>query len=404
MPAGVPYASAPTQDWVNVPVLSEVLFHLLYSAGADTALWLAHAVACVAGLAITGVTARRAGASPGAAAVVTGIVLVGGASTFAVARLQMWSIVLLPLLVAFLTSQHRRPDQRIWLLVPLLALWSNLHGAALVGYAVAGAYLLLERARVRPAESAAVILASGAALFATPALWRTVEYYLGVATNESARMHVGLWARLSPDQPLDIAFGLSVLVLLWLGRRYRPSLWEAVAMAGLVLLTASAARNGVWLLLFVAPRVASVVRLPARRHTDVVATAALLAALVIGGTAVVRGPAGEVPSSETIDAAVRLSHTCDLYADGQLGEHVAVAGGRVVIANPLDAYLPEDQRRYLEWLGSGDVSFLPPDVDAVFVSKGSRAADMLSDDARFELVRSDASTEVYAAPSCAPAH
>ena len=48
-----------------------------------------------------------------------------------------------------LRSQQRRPSRGIWLVVPLTAIWGNLHGAVLVGVAVIGCYLLFSRLRTR---------------------------------------------------------------------------------------------------------------------------------------------------------------------------------------------------------------------------------------------------------------
>ncbi len=44
-----------------------------------------------------------------------------------------------------LTGVTASTSRRIWLVVPLVIIWGNLHGAALVGVAAAGAYLLLDR-------------------------------------------------------------------------------------------------------------------------------------------------------------------------------------------------------------------------------------------------------------------
>ena len=143
--------------------------------------------------------------------------------------------------------EARAPTRLIWLVVPLFALWSNLHGAALVGMAVAGAYLILERGRRRPLESAAILILSGLALLATPALGGTASYYIGVLQNEAAARGAGLWAPLSLTAPLDILFLAAALPLVALALRSRPPLWELGALAGLVLLTIQSARGGVWL-------------------------------------------------------------------------------------------------------------------------------------------------------------
>ena len=77
-------------------------------------------------------------------------------------RAQLFSLPLFAACVLLLRSESRAPSNRIWLLVPLFALWGNLHGAVLTGAAVAGAYLIFERARHRPGESIAVMAASRA--------------------------------------------------------------------------------------------------------------------------------------------------------------------------------------------------------------------------------------------------
>lgn len=50
IPSGVPYAAAPSMDWVNVPVLGELIFHGLQTVGGDRGLLLAQVVAATAAL------------------------------------------------------------------------------------------------------------------------------------------------------------------------------------------------------------------------------------------------------------------------------------------------------------------------------------------------------------------
>ena len=52
-------------------------------------------------------------------------------------RGQLFSLPLFAVCVLLLRAETREPSRRIWLLVPLLALWGNLHGAVLTGAAVA---------------------------------------------------------------------------------------------------------------------------------------------------------------------------------------------------------------------------------------------------------------------------
>ena len=169
-------------------------------------------VAAVAGtLALLARDARRAGARERALAIALLLLVPACFGPIVAIRAQLFSLPLFAACILLLRSETRTPSRRIWLLVPLLGLWGNLHGAVLTGAVVAGAYLVFERGRARPRESIAVALASLLALCANPALWNTPEYVLGVLQNEAARQAIGLWAPLSPHNGLDVAFALAAV-------------------------------------------------------------------------------------------------------------------------------------------------------------------------------------------------
>jgi hypothetical protein len=117
---------------------------------------------------------------------------IGALPSLAIARVQLFSLVLFPLLLALLRAQSRSPSRAIWLAVPLLAVWSNLHGAALLGAGMLIVYLVFEPARREPVLTLAVTGASLAALCLTPVLLRTVTYYHGVLTNLAAQRGEGM--------------------------------------------------------------------------------------------------------------------------------------------------------------------------------------------------------------------
>ena len=110
------------------------------------------------------------------------------------------------MLVLLLRREAQFPSRRIWLVVPLLALWANLHGGVLVGFGVLGAYLVFRRARRAPLESACVLAAPALALLATPVLLGTASYYADVLRGGAVSEHYGLWAPLSLHEPLDLLF------------------------------------------------------------------------------------------------------------------------------------------------------------------------------------------------------
>jgi hypothetical protein len=348
VPDGVPFASAPSQGWNNVLVLAELAFHAFERVG-DRGLLLAQLVAVAVGFAVLARDARRGGATDAATAVVLLVVVVGALPSIAVVRLQLFSLALFPLLLLLLRNETRGPSRRIWLLVPLIALWGNLHGAVLVGLAVATAYLALERARIEPVTAFGVWVASILALFATPALERTFDYYRNLLQNEAASRGVGLWEPVDPSSPLGLLLIAAAAALLVLALWAKPRLWELVVLAGLVFLTIRTARSGVWLLFAAAGPAAA--KLPITRTPRALLAgvgAILMAVLILIG--LVRGPIPTDASSATLAKALSAAGGTPILAEPALAEQVAGAGGRVWLGNPLDAFPQEDQRLYLDWV------------------------------------------------------
>jgi hypothetical protein len=375
----VPYASAPSEGWANVPAAAEVVFHALSTTLGDRGLTLAHVLVVAAALAVLTADMRRGGATRAGAGLVVLALAVAAVQALVAVRLQTPSLLLFPVLAALLRAESRSPSRRIWLVPVLLAVWSNLHGAALVGLAVTGAYLLFERLRRDPVRAVAVGLTAPLALCLTPVLARTPEYYLGVMQNEAARRGAGMWASLSPTSPLDVVFVAVAVAFLALAVRARPARWELVAMAGLALMTVQTARTGVWLLLLAAVPAARALRVAESQVRLRVSVPLAVLLVAVTAFAVARGPAG-ADASRAVAEAVRHAAGTPILAEPALAEHVALAGGRVWVANPIDAFRAADQRLYLDWLeGSpeGDAA-LGHAPRAVLVRQGEAADDRLA--------------------------
>ena len=197
----------------DVTALAELVFHGLLAAG-PRGLLAAQLAAVAVAFVVIARDARWAGAADGAIAAVLLVTLVGAFPAFGVIRVQLFSIALFPVLFSLLRAEARRPRRTVWLVVPLFTLWSNLHGAVLVGLAMLLVYLALERARSAPLEALAVAVSAGLACCLTPALERTPHYFDGVLANDEARRAVGLWAPLSLRRPFDIVLALAGLCLL----------------------------------------------------------------------------------------------------------------------------------------------------------------------------------------------
>ena len=382
VPDGIPFAAAPTDGWPNVLVLAQLWMAGLHGGG-DAALPLTQIVVDAVALCLLAVGARRAGASDRATAGVLVLVGLGSLASLAIVRLQLFSLIPFALLLLLLRSDEEMPSRRIWLLPVLVVLWSNLHGAVLLGVTVAGAYLIFSRIRLRPVETCAVGVVTLLAMLVTPAGLRTVPYYLGVLENEAAQRGSGLWARPSLGNPFDVLMIVVGVLLLVSALRRRLLVWEYVVMLGLAVGTVTAARHGIWLLMAAAaPAAVSLtrrpltppVRVPARPVLVTVAASVVLACVLV----LPRGDDVLPADPELVEEVVVASGDRVVLAPEPLAESLALAGLTVWAANPIDAFSARDQEAFLDFLeGDDGAAGAVEGSDAVVVEDGSDAADLM---------------------------
>lgn len=377
VPDRVPYAEADTAGWRNVPVLAELVASTLHSWGARSAV-VAHLVLVIVTLVVLASGARLRGAGDGAVALAVTALSLGSLTTLVIVRGQTLSLVPFALMVVLVCSQARRPDRHVWWAVPLVAVWGNLHGAALLGVCVLGAYLLLDRLARDVWQSIAVGVSSVLALGANPQLWRTPTYYAEVFSNVSAQRAEGLWARPSLTMPFDVLMLVAAALLLAVFLRSRRRVWEYVACVGLLLATASAARNGVWLLALLVVLSArteaapSTIR-PIRTHLAAVGlVSAALSLCVALPLTLARGDAVLGAPPAVVEKVGDLAQDGTVLAPAPLAEALAVAGVRVWVTNPLDAFDHDDQAAYLDFLdGAAGAGPGMAAADVVVVQEGS---------------------------------
>ncbi|MEO7754566.1 MAG: hypothetical protein ABIS35_14250, partial [Terracoccus sp.] len=319
--------------------------------------------------------------------------------SFGIVRAQLLSLVPFVVVLLVLRRQQRRPSRGIWLVVPLVAVWGNLHGAVLVGVAVIGCYLLFSRLRLEPVVAVAVGLATLAAVWVTPGLLATGTYYVSVLSNEAAARGTDLWAAPNLGSPFDVLLVLAAVLLVGAALRRRLPLWEYVALAGLAVGTASAARHGIWLLLLVTPlaaRGATRSRDPDGPSPSTSTTPSRLLAVV--ATVLVCALCGTIVASRSdvirkdeVAAATLAEQTAGrtVLAVEPLAETLAAHGARVWASNPIDAFSRADQAAFLDFLGGEG----PPSsaalaaADVVVVVPGSPSA-LLASSAGFTVTRS----------------
>lgn len=400
VPDGVPFATAPSHGWPPVVLAAEVVLSVIHELGLGGLLaW--QFVTVMAALVLVAIDARRRGAGDVATALVLVALVVAGIGTFAVVRLQTFSFVPFAMTLLLVRAQHRRPSRAIWFAPLLVAVWGNLHGSVLLGVCVIGAYLLFSRLRARPVETVGVGLATLAAVFATPATWRTAHYYVGVFSNEAAARGEGLWAAPDLTSPFDLLMLAGVLVLGALGLRRRLAVWEYVVLVGLATATILAARNGVWLLLFLAAPaaacrsqgfVAGPLRRPPARALSVT-----LALLVVGvGFLVHRAQAMGETDDRLAEEVQRAAPEMVVLAPEPEVESLAVHGVEVWLGNPLDAFGHDDQRAYLDFVaGRPGMAAAVDDSDAVLVRAGEPADTAMTGLSGFEVFELSDSWRIY---------
>ncbi len=184
-----PYSySAPGHLWLNHEWLSEILMGWLYNHFGTVGLKLMK-LGCSAGIVlflVDGMT--EASAAP----VIQFAVLTTAAVTLALQvqfRPQLFTFMLLSALLAILAKFNYRGRARVWLAIPMLALWANLHGGFIMGLAALGIFgatvliqdVLAGRAITRGFRILSITAASAIATLATPyglGTWQVVVHAL----------------------------------------------------------------------------------------------------------------------------------------------------------------------------------------------------------------------------------
>jgi hypothetical protein len=175
----------------------------------------------------------------------------------------------------------------------------------------------------------------------------------------------------------------------------RLSLWEYAVIIALAAMTATAARSGIWLLFFLVAPAARSVR-PQRTWSALLpgVAAVSLAALSL---AVIRGPLPTGASRTLLTKAIALAHGTPILAEDIVAEQVALAGGRVWMGNPIEAFSRTEQSTYLNWQDgmSSGMRALRGRIRVVLTLSGGAAGRLMARARGFRLLASDTRAEIY---------
>ena len=221
----------------------QVLVSLLHSAGGFPAIVLLKTLLVTLAAALVHRTARRAGAGPLSSAACIALAVLAAEQRI-VERPHLFTFIGLGALGLLLVEAERRP-RLLWLAVPLVWIWANLHAGVFLSIVVLALSFVGAHIDKTPIAKmftqAAVLGLSVLSTFATPAGARLPKYLLW-HTGLGATRIIEEFRRADPwDDPwFFVMLALSVLVIL--GQRSRVSIRRLLPIVAVAILASASVR------------------------------------------------------------------------------------------------------------------------------------------------------------------
>jgi hypothetical protein len=334
--------------WVVKEWLAQLVLYGLDRIGGLPLVMLVHALLVTLGLAGAAVLARRLGGSARSVTWTALPVLVAYWPGAAVMRPQSFAYPLFVAVLWLLLDDLRLHSRRVYLVLPLLVFWANLHGSVIVGAALVAGYALVEIAgslwrkpRTVHARSLVLLVAPWLCILASPYATSLPHYYRTIFSS-SFGSYVTEWGPTTLTLVHAPVYLLALGGLWLLGRTRRTaSAFEQLAFAGLSLLALDAVRNAVWLALFalvVLPRLMDTLRAPAVEPKSInrLLAIAMLVGVALATVIVAFQPASWFTKEQYPVAAENIAARAagangrifanETYADWLVFEHPKLAG------------------------------------------------------------------------------
>jgi hypothetical protein len=332
------------KPWVDEQWLAQLGFYGLWSLGAIVLAMFSVALYTGA-FGILAAGARRGGASDRSVASVAGVCFLVGMNNTAL-RAQVPAYVLYALVLVLLLADRSRLAPRVYLVLPLLVLWANIHGSVLVGAALVSLYGLTaavagRRGRLVPGHwtrVAGLVLAPWACVLISPYGAGLPGYYRSVLNNPTLTHSVSEWGPSTlRGQPIFfVLLGAGSVLATLARRRLAPFALLAFVVTGVLGLLA--VRNIVWFALLAAavlPAAVDAVWVPAdgrRRPALNLALAAtcVLFAFAVAGAVLGRGHRwleSGYPSraAAVVSTAARKEPAARIFADERYADWLIFA-------------------------------------------------------------------------------
>jgi hypothetical protein len=261
--SGVPHhetltALASGREWVDQQWLAHLASYGLYEVGGFALIGALSVVLAAGSFAAVTVVAGSLGARARTLLLLMPVTAFPFFAQSWQPRTQMFAYPLFAAVFVLLLLDCRRPSSRVLLVLPLLVLWANLHGSAVLGAALIvmrGLVMLWEQRGRGWRIAAALIAVPPVALLLTPYGIGTARYYSDTLLNGAFKELATEWQPVTHDPVLILPFLALVVLTAWTlvrGRR-GTTLWERLALVLLVVGAANAVRNMVWLTLGALP-------------------------------------------------------------------------------------------------------------------------------------------------------
>ena len=321
-------AMAHGQPWIDQQWLGQLIYYRAWQAGGYAAVVMLSAATIAAGFVILGALMLRRGVSPLRMCAWT-LAACAVSFGYATPRAQSFGYLFFPLLLwmVLASDSKGRPGLRIWLSIPLLVVWANVHGSVLLGAGFVGLHAGCRvvgalRRRDYAALTPYLLLGTCAALtlFCTPYGFGVVRYYRSLIGNPELSAAGTEWTPPNPAHPDSWAFFaivIAVAVAFLVGWRNgaRPKL--ELGILGVVTLGVAllAFRNTPWFafagcLLAADMHVGSAAPVAVAASFRRAIASALAACAVIAGIEMARAPASNYVASvphRAIDRAADIA-------------------------------------------------------------------------------------------------
>ena len=236
--------------WTDQQWLAQLVVFGAHSLGGHALVSILTAASVVAAFSIAAAASRCLGAGARAIWVMFLPVLVAAPWAWSV-RAQMLALALYTSMLWLLASQARRPTNRVWLALPLIVVWANVHGSVALGAMLVMLLAAYELVRSRGGSwRRSLPLGALAALAALATPYGPVDTFryfhlLLVDPPFAGRVTEWHWADPAFNTMFFYALAAIAIPIVWLGRR-RLTLFDVAVLALTFAGAVMAIRGIVW--------------------------------------------------------------------------------------------------------------------------------------------------------------